>query len=78
MKTDPAETMRKIKAEQRERLRDQFAMAALTGMMATLDDPTDVSRGDGVGIIARAAYRIVDAMMVARERTPDAAQTPPK
>ncbi|MXO98975.1 hypothetical protein GRI97_08235 [Altererythrobacter xixiisoli] len=43
-------------------LRDQFSMAALTGLMAA-EAPDVIYESEGV---ARRAYRIADAMLVAR------------
>lgn len=55
-----AADVEKIKALHREHLRDKFAMAALTGLLADGDnaDPAPV------------AYRIADAMLKAREAKP--------
>jgi len=60
-KKDPDETMRQIRSEQRERLRDRFAMAALTGLPTTEQTPEH---------LAKTAYRIADAMLAEREKTP--------
>lgn len=53
-------------ATARKTLRDQFAMAALTGYLASfepMEEPTEYSSS-----IAMDAYRLADAMMEAREK----------
>lgn len=44
-------------------LRDQFAMAALTGLLASPNTPRDVDMLEG----AASAYMIAEAMLAARE-----------
>lgn len=47
----------------RRKLRDQFAMAALTGLVAS-----DTSNGKSWKIIAESAYASADAMLAQREK----------
>jgi hypothetical protein len=53
----------KEEREKRERLRDTFAAAALTGMMASPVFPVDIEQA------ATYSYRIADSMLRERERT---------
>ncbi len=57
------EKSRQYPAVQAETLRDKFAMAALTGYLASIPDDVNV-RPD---LVARSAYEMADAMMEARE-----------
>lgn len=47
--------------EARETLRDRFAMAAMTGVIAPTQGTWNANR------VAQSCYQIADAMMVARE-----------
>lgn len=49
-----------------ERLRDEFAMAALTSMLSTPQSLTEVT----AKIAADWSYKVADAMMKARENEP--------
>jgi hypothetical protein len=59
-----AESVRQAQADhaERQRLRDQFAAAALTGLLASMQK--NVLAEDA----AAHAYEVADAMMAARER----------
>jgi hypothetical protein len=64
-----AESVRQAQADhaERQRLRDQFATAALTGLLARPefdDDPLDYR------YMCRAAYKWADAMMQERQTEP--------
>jgi hypothetical protein len=48
-------------------LRDQFAMAALTGFFAPLSHKTPVSHKTPAELLAKKAYKIADAMLAQRE-----------
>ena len=48
-----------------ERLRDEFAMAALTGILAAR--PYHGTRSDDATVFAAAAYALADAMLKQRE-----------
>lgn len=71
----PVERLKRMRVLKREyemgpatspTLRDQFAMAALTGLMAS--GVKGSSSGDPHQVFAIAAYRTADAMMAERER----------
>ncbi len=53
-------------------LRDQFAMAAMQGLLASNVDMDDATRNSGydrtVDLIAACSYEQADAMLLARER----------
>jgi hypothetical protein len=51
-----------------ERLRDEFAMAALTGMISAVDPKSEGSQA--IKPITEAAYDFADAMLKARETKP--------
>lgn len=61
--------MKEIAEADRIALRDKFAMAALTGMLA---DPegTVYSDNDTRNLIAKRAYALADAMLRARQEKP--------
>lgn len=64
--------MRDIEARAREvrsraERRDRFAMAALTGLLATPDRLSSI----GAKELARLAYKVADAMEAEREKGPE-------
>jgi hypothetical protein len=64
----PAPTWADQKSEKLERLRDEFAMAALAGIISGLDAKSEGSQA--IKPIAEAAYDFADAMLAAREVKP--------
>ncbi len=58
-----AEVQAKYQLSEQPTLRDQFAMAALTGYLASMPEDANM-RSE---LIARAAYLLADAMLKARE-----------
>lgn len=64
-----------VRKKREEKLRDEFAMAALSGILANRDDDavsgepmiSYLSRGGSTKWIAEMAYGIADAMMEARK-----------
>lgn len=57
--------VRLVRREPVRTLRDEFAMAALAGMLA--DPAVQVGRSTQNDPLAKAAYQIADAMLKARE-----------
>jgi hypothetical protein len=59
-------------------LRDQFAMAAITGIVQNNQLLAQINRIEGIAVeavhMARAAYNIADAMMQVREKALTTAQ----
>ena len=64
----PVRTWADQKSEKLERLRDEFAMAALAGIISGLDAKSEGSQA--IKPIAEAAYDFADAMLAAREVKP--------
>jgi hypothetical protein len=60
--TSPERLEAEMKAEVRQRLRDQFAAAALTGLLAGFQN------GKSCDSYAQEAYEVADAMLRARQQ----------
>jgi hypothetical protein len=56
-----------VERGKKERLRDEFAMAALAGVTSSVNDEISVGQVEG---IAEIAYALADAMLRAREVKP--------